>query len=206
MKKPFFGRPQMKTPKLESDQMLQFMMSDDSSDPMDNVIYFYSDVDTESILKLNSQIKLLERKFLSEQIYRNLAEPTPIYLHINSGGGFTFDGLSAMDEILNCKVPIYTVVDGFCASAATFISIVGKKRFMKKHSFMLIHQPSSNFWGTYEEFKDHESNIELIFSCVKMVYSKYTKVLDEELNELLKHDLWWNADYCLKCGLIDEIL
>lgn len=204
MYRPFFGSSECKKPKVESDQLIQFMSDD--IDPIDNIIYFYSDVDVEPVLKLNKQIKTLERKFLSEQIHRNLPEPTPIYLYINSPGGFVFDGLSAMDEIINCKVPIYTIVDGFCASAATFMSVVGKKRFMKKHSFMMIHQPSSHFWGNFEDLKEHNENMNLIFTCVKKVYHKYTKVSDEDLNELLKDDLWWNATRCLECGLIDEIL
>ena len=28
----------------------------------------------------------------------------------------------------------------------------------------------------------------------------------KELNKLLKHDLWWDADTCLKYGLVDEII
>ena len=36
-----------------------------------------------------------------------------IYLHIQSRGGFLFHCWSGMDAILNCKVPVVTVVDGY---------------------------------------------------------------------------------------------
>ena len=28
---------------------------------------------------------------------------------------------------------------------------------------------------------------------------------DGELDEILKHDLWWKADKCLEVGLVDEV-
>ena len=51
-------------------------------------------------------------------------EPPAIYLHINSDGGGIFDGFAGMDAILKCKTPIVTVIDGCCASAGTFLSLL----------------------------------------------------------------------------------
>jgi ATP-dependent protease ClpP protease subunit len=111
-----------------------------------------------------------------------------------------------MDTILRCKVPVYTYVDGFAASAATFLTIVGNKRFISRHSYMLIHQLTSNFWGKYSEFQDAKQNLDLMMDTIKNVYKKYTKVPVRKLNEILKHDLMWDAETCLKYGLVDEII
>jgi ATP-dependent protease ClpP protease subunit len=97
-------------------------------------------------------------------------------------------------------------VDGFCASAATFLSVVGEKRFMSRHSYMLIHQLSTNFWGKYSEFEDEKQNLDLMMNTIKNVYSEYTKVPMKKLDEILKHDLLWDAKQCLEYGLIDEII
>jgi len=125
---------------------------------------------------------------------------------INSGGGSITAGISSMDTILRCKVPVHTYVDGFCASAATFLSVVGKKRYMSRNSYMLIHQLSSNFWGKYSEFEDEKQNLDLMMETIKNVYKEYTKVPMKKINEILKHDLLWDARTCLKYGLIDEIV
>ena len=37
-------------------------------------------------------------------------------IFINSGGGSVVSGISTMDTILRCKVPIHTYVDGFWPS------------------------------------------------------------------------------------------
>ena len=71
---------------------------------------------------------------------------------------------------------------------------------------MLIHQISSGMWGKFEELKDDMDNNELIMKKIKDLYQEYTKIPKNKLSEILKHDLWWDADMCLKYGLIDEII
>ena len=111
-----------------------------------------------------------------------------------------------MDTILRCKVPIHTYVDGFAASAATFLSVVGSYRAMSRHSYMLIHQLSSSFWGTYANFEDEKQNLDLMMNTIRDVYKKYTKVPMKELSEILKHDLLWDARTCKEYGLIHEVI
>ena len=41
---------------------------------------------------------------------------------------------------------------------------------------------------------------------IKSVYKEYTKVPMKKLDEILKHDLLWDANTCLKYGLVDEII
>ena len=171
----------------------------------ENKIYFYAGVNRESAAELNKKIGELQVK--SFTMANNLdVEPYPIHLHINSGGGSIISGIASMDTILRCKVPVHTYVDGFAASAATFLTLVGNKRFISRHSYMLIHQLTSNFWGKYSEFQDAKQNLDLMMDTIKNVYKKYTKVPVRKLNEILKHDLMWDAKTCLKYGLVDEII
>jgi ATP-dependent Clp endopeptidase proteolytic subunit ClpP len=162
-------------------------------------------VNRESAAELNKKIGELESKSLTLGNNLDIDSPT-LKLLINSGGGSITAGISSMDTILRCKVPVHTYVDGFCASAATFISVVGKKRYMSRNSYMLIHQLSSNFWGKYSEFEDEKQNLDLMMETIKNVYKEYTKVPMKKINEILKHDLLWDARTCLKYGLIDEIV
>ena len=171
----------------------------------ENKIYYYAGVNRESAAELNKKIGELESKSLT--LGHNLdIEPPTLKLLINSGGGSITAGISSMDTILRCKVPVHTYVDGFCASAATFLSVVGSYRFMSRNSYMLIHQLSSNFWGKYSEFEDEKQNLDLMMETIKNVYKENTKVPMRKINEILKHDLLWDARTCLKYGLIDEIV
>ena len=171
----------------------------------ENKIYFYSNVNRESVVELNKKIGEIESKSLT--LSNNLdISPPPIKIFINSGGGSITAGISSMDTILRTKVPVHTYVDGFCASASTFLSVVGTKRFISKNSYMLIHQLSSQFWGKYSELEDQKQNLDLMMDTIRNTYKEYTKVPTEQIDEILKHDLFWDAKTCLKYGLVDEII
>ncbi len=171
----------------------------------ENKIYFYSGVNRNSVVELNKKIGEIESKSLTLASSLDI-DPPPIKIYINSGGGSITSGIASMDTILRSKVPIYTYIDGFCASAATFLSSVGIKRYISRNSYMLIHQLSTNFWGKYSEFEDEKQNLDLMMDTIKNVYKKYTKVPMKKLDEILKHDLLWDAEKCLKYGLVDEII
>lgn len=173
---------------------------------VDNRIFFYSEIERDKILQLNKRIRELDNQHQVEKQNRALNETPPIFLNINSFGGGIFSGLSAMDNILQCKSDVITTVDGVCASAATFLSIVGKKRLITPHSFMLVHQLSSACWGKYSEIKDEVKNLDLFMKIIKSVYLKYTKIPEKELDKILEHDLFFDAQTCLKYKLVDEIL
>ncbi len=177
--------------------------------PTDNHIYFYDDVDTDTVLSLNKNIKelniSLKREFTkySDHIdYKTI----PIYVHINSFGGEMFAALSAVDAILKSECPVYTIIEGAAASAATFISMVGEKRFITKHSFMLIHQLSTGMWGKFEELKVEMENNEMFMNVIKNMYKEYSKLTDEQLEIILKKDLWFDAAKSIEYGLVDEVL
>ena len=171
----------------------------------ENKIYYYANVNRESVVELNKKIGELESKSLTMSKTLDIDTP-PIKVLINSGGGSITAGISSMDTILRCKVPVETYVDGFCASAATFLSIVGDHRFMSRNSYMLIHQLSTSFWGKYSEFEDEKQNLDLMMKTIKNVYKEYTKVPMKKIDEILKHDLFWDATTCLEYGLIDKII
>ena len=171
----------------------------------ENKIYYYAGVNRDSAVELNKKIGELESKSLT--LGHNLdIEPPTLKILINSGGGSITAGISSMDTILRCKVPVETYVDGFSASAATFLSVVGTKRFMSRNSYMLIHQLSTSFWGKYSEFEDEKQNLDLMMTTIKNVYKEYTKVPMKKIDEILKHDLLWDAKTCKALGLIDEII
>ena len=170
-----------------------------------STIFFYTGVNKPHVLEMNKHLHNLEVKHLTEsQIFE--IEPPPIRLRINSGGGLIVAGVAGMDNIRTLKAPVYTIIDGFCASAATFLSVVGEKRFITENSFMLIHQLTTSFWGKYEEFEDEKKNLDLMMKMIKSVYNKYTNIPAKELDKILKRDLMLDAKKCLKWGLVDEII
>ncbi len=172
-----------------------------------NHIYFYNGVDFETALNLNKTLQDLTCKIINNANAWGLETPI-LHLHINSGGGYIHAGTAIMDTIIRLKdkIDIYTYVEGRSASAATFISCVGTKRFITKNSVMLIHQLAGMMWGKYNELEDEKQNLDLLMDMIKRVYKDNTKVPTKELDKILSHDLYWDSKKCIDMGLVDEIL
>ena len=173
----------------------------------DNHIYFFSGVSKDSVYRLKECIHKINDKYRDAKLKNPTlnVEPKPIYLHINSYGGGVFAAFAAIDFIQQSEIPVHTIIEGASASAATLMSVVGKKRYIRPHASMLIHQLSSWFGGKLAEIEDDYKNVTQMHDTIKEIYKKHTKLRDVDLEEILKHDLWWKADKCLQEGLVDEL-
>ena len=173
-----------------------------------NHIYFYNEVNRKTSLDLVQQIRSLNNNLTNMKHAYDINDVN-IYIHINSFGGDVFSAISVIDTILSSKIPVITIIEGCAASAATLISIVAKKRIITKNSYMLIHELKSSFWGKMSEIEDEFSNLQNLTNLIKNLYKKHTSLSltgKDGINNILKHDLWWDANKCLKLGLVDEIL
>jgi len=186
------------------------MMSEGKDKPAgieveENHVYFYCPVLEREALELVRILRRLdiEMSYLANRI--GLEKNPPIHLHIYSPGGDIFAGLSICDVITKCSTDVYTYIEGSAASAATMISCCGKKRFITQNSFMLIHQPQIMWAGKHDEFIDEIENQKIIYATVKQIYLDRTKMDEEQLDEMLKHELWLPSKKCLELGLVDEI-
>jgi ATP-dependent Clp endopeptidase proteolytic subunit ClpP len=188
------------------EQEVVSMSNDEGIEVEENRIYFYCPVGEQEALELNHVLRRLdvEMQYLSMRLGCGVV---PIHLHIHSPGGSLFSGLSIVDTMLRCKTPIHTYVEGSAASAATFIACCGTKghRHIGKHSFMLVHQPQIEWAGKLDEFRDEIKNQKELFEKILQIYLDRTNFGREELEELLQHELWLNADTCIEKGLADGI-
>ena len=168
-------------------------------------IYYYGPVTDESCLQLTQALGAMNNKAKQQKAMNDQLRPY-IPLHIQSGGGALMPSFYVCDYIENSETPIYTYIDGFCASAASLMSVCGEKRYMTKHSSMLIHQLSGVAKGKFAELKTEVNNLNFFMNYVKDIYLKHTNLDEQTLDALLETDIWLNATTCLKYGLIDEIL
>jgi len=173
---------------------------------VENTIFFYTDVTEQSALDLNQALYEVDAKLKNTANFLGPDFRPHIKLRINSYGGSLFAGLAILDTIRNLKSDVHTFVDGSAASAATIISIAGTKRYIGKNSMMLIHQLSTGTYGKFSELEDDMENNKRLMKMIKDIYKQYTKVPMKNIDEILKHDLWFDSAKCLEFGLVDEVL
>lgn len=191
-----------KLPKLLSNE-------DDHVYLKENHLYFHIEVTQDTV----EQVKKLMRSYSSKISKLNKTHtcvkfvPKPLYLHIYSPGGDVYAGLSLFDYIIEYRkyIPVYTIVEGLAASAATFLSVAGTKRYITPSSYMLIHQLSTFMQGNYEQLKDEFDNSKKLMEKIMNIYETYTSITKKKIPRILKHDLIWDSNECIENGLVDEI-
>ena len=84
--------------------------------------------------------------------------------------------LNVVDIVRTSDIPINTYVDGYAASAATLISVVGANRLINKNGVMLIHQlKMGNEYNKYKEIKDYSYNSDTLMQIIKNIYLEMGK-------------------------------
>jgi len=168
-----------------------------------NDIYFYCDVYSESCLQLT---KLLKEVDSFPQWDAQKGSLRPITLHIQSTGGSLMSALGVADLIANLDTQTISIIEGFAASAATILSMACDVRHMTQNSYMLVHQFSSNFDGTYDEWKDDDKLNELLIQAMYKFYADHSKLSKKKVRKLLSHNHWVDAKEALESGFVDKII
>ena len=169
-----------------------------------NQIWLYDEINDQSLYLVKNSMENINQSYDMMKIqYSGMLTFQPvIHLHIASNGGCCFSGLHMYDSIKNNKYPVYTYVDGFIASAASLPFLGGTKRFMSDNAFIMIHQLSTWFIGTFENLKDQFENSNKVMNKFKQLYKIELSISEDQLEELLKHDLWLTKEQAQKYGFI----
>lgn len=163
-------------------------------------IYFTGEVNDETCLAILQTLHTIQNQYSPAQVDH-------IDLIIQSKGGSLLPALGLADWIINSEIPIYTWVSGYAASAATLLSCVGAKRFMTKHSVILLHQLSMGIeHSKFGEIEDQYKNGAILMQLIKEIYIQHSNMDSEQLDNILSHDYWLNSTQAKNLGLIDIIV
>lgn len=172
-------------------------------------VYLYDEIDPETAFLV---IKYLEEA--ADECYQNTSRSaalqgmvsSAIFLHINSPGGEVYSSFAIYDHIRSMELPVSCLIEGIAASGASIISQACAIRQMTENAAMLIHEVRSVAWGKYSDFLDEKVCLDLIMKKMKAIYMKRSKLTAEELDEVLRHDVIWDAAKCKELKLVDCIL
>ena len=169
-------------------------------------IYFNKNVTECAVNELIASIKEAHKDITTAA--GAVLKPKPILIHISSYGGSVIAGMRLLGIFASSSIPIATIIDNYSCSAATFLSINSHYRLINNYGFCLIHGYSISFKGKKKErdFKNILKEYDLYFAKIIEMYKNKTKFEDEELNELLQHDLLLDPNFCLKKGIVDRII
>jgi ATP-dependent Clp endopeptidase proteolytic subunit ClpP len=170
-----------------------------------NHVYFNDDINNETAFALCKELRTVESQLLLTTAMFKLKDERPIYLHITTNGGCIHSALQIVDCIERLRVPVYTVVEGFVASAGTLMLLAGTKRFIGKNAYTLIHELRSGVWGKMSSMEEEIGNLKKIMDHLVSFYTEKTGMTKKALEKLLTKDVIWNADESISRGLVESV-
>lgn len=143
--------------------------------------------------------------------YDNQSKEEPITIYINSDGGDGSSLVSIIDAINMIDAPVETICMGKAYSAAAFLLAAGQKgkRFVSKHSNILIHGLQVSYPLLYDDFTDSTTYYKFLDSFNNQILSILAKHTGQPLDKIKKDcekDMYFNAKEAINYGLADFIL
>ena len=133
----------------------------------------------------------------------------PITLIISSPGGSAFDGMVLFDHLRALSGDghkITTVVRGMAGSMAGILAQAGDDRVIGPESYLVIHEASSDAWGTASEMGDHVELLNRLCRQFEGIYARRSKISAKEIKLRTKKTDWYvNSAEAKKLGFADRI-
>lgn len=129
-------------------------------------------------------------------------------IHINSGGGDVFQGVSMRSAIMNHEATEKNVyIEGLCASAATLLAAIpGAKVHITKGSEYMIHNPKNRVIGEAKDMEAEAKHLRQMEATFQEIYSaRCGKDLDT-VKDWMDKTTWFTAEQAVKEGFADEVL
>ena len=142
------------------------------------------------------------KKFIQD--FKNIKSDS-VTLRINSPGGSVFEGLAIYNYLISSGKNITTINDGFAASIASILFLVGEKRIAAKASQVMIHNPMGFVGGDSTEMKKMAEVLEGIKTMLVDIYTDRTNLDSKTAGKLMDKETWLKADEALEMGFATDI-
>lgn len=140
---------------------------------------------------------------------RELSGVGEIEVLISSPGGDVDEAFQIHDALRDHPAKVITIINGFCASAATIIALAGDERRISKNSLYLIHKCSSRVVGNQHDLEHELESQKTINDVALDMYRAVNKKSEQDLIDLFDYDnghgKWITAQEAVDFGFCTEI-
>lgn len=163
----------------------------------------------ERILFLGSSLDIeVANDIISQMLWLDKQETSPIFLYINCYGGDTSAMFSIYDVMQYVSSHVHTFVLGEAASAAAVILSAGEKgyRYGLPNCEIMIHEPQTGFDGSASDMKVYQENMSKIREKMLKILALHSGKTYKKIARDCSRDFFLSAKQALEYGIIDSIL
>ena len=141
-------------------------------------------------------------KFVKEL---NALDAPTIHLRINSPGGEVFAARAIEAAIRNHPARIVAHVDGYAASAASFVAMACDEVEIAPGGFFMIHKAWTFTAGNADDLLHTAEMLEKLDASLVDTYAKKTGCTPEEIAGWMKAETWFSAGESVERGFADRV-
>ena len=135
----------------------------------------------------------------------NSLQVDTIHLRINCPGGEVFAGQAMAQAIREHPANIIAHVDGYAASAASWLALACDQVLISEGGYFMIHKAMTIAWGNAEEFRKQIDLLEKIDATLIAGYVKETGQDEQQIIDWMTAETWFNAEESVKYCFADQI-
>lgn len=135
-----------------------------------------------------------------------LGEVTDLTISVYSPGGDYFTGLAIHDRLLRHPANKTCIIDGLCASAATYIPIACQTVKMPSNAQMMIHCAEGCECGNAEDMVEMAGMLQVIDQNIAELYAAKTGKPVADFIDMMTNETWLNGKQCMDLGLATELI
>jgi len=128
-----------------------------------------------------------------------------IHLRINSPGGDVFAARAIEQAIREHPSQVIAHIDGYAASAASYIALAADEVHIAQGGFFMIHKAWTVAWGNADELIDAAALLEKIDESLVKTYADRTGQDAEQIRDWMRAETWFDADEAVQHGFADKI-
>lgn len=128
-----------------------------------------------------------------------------IHLRIDSPGGDVFAGRAMEQLIKEHPGKVIAHIDGFAASAASYVALAAAERIISQGGQFMIHRAWTMTWGNEEDLTKTAGLLRSLDETLVATYADRTGQTPEQLRDWLNAETWFNADQALEYGFATAI-
>jgi len=145
--------------------------------------------------------------FTASDVIYALAEvgrSTDITVRINSGGGYTDDGIAIYNALVAHQGTVAVVVDAMAASSASLIAMAGDTITMRAGSQMMIHGPSGIAYGKAKDLESYAESARKVGRGMAEIYAEQSGEDVEDLLKEMEGEIWLTPDEAVERGFATD--
>lgn len=130
---------------------------------------------------------------------------TRINVRLNTPGGDVFDGLAIYNSLRGHGAKIGVKIEGLAASIGSIIAMAGETIAMGGGAFLMIHSPWALVVGNAEDMRGMADTLDRIGASLADIYATRPGISQEQAQEWMDGETWFNGDEAVAAGLADTV-